>query len=62
MTLNNISELVLLRAHELAERIQLRHVSCREVMQAYLGHIERFNPNSPQNNSGAVGEPCATGQ
>ncbi|MGF0241024.1 amidase [Rhodococcus sp. IEGM1300] len=41
---NNISELVLLQAHELAERIRLRQVSCREVMQAYLAHIERFNP------------------
>ncbi|UUT20842.1 amidase [Pseudomonas sp. T8] len=44
MTSNNISELVLLQAHELAERIRLRHVSCREVMQTYLAHIERFNP------------------
>lgn len=44
MTSNPISELVLLQAHELAERIRLRQVSCREVMQAYLGHIERFNP------------------
>lgn len=44
MTSNTLSELVLLQAHELAERIRLRQVSCREVMQAYLGHIERFNP------------------
>ncbi|MBD9440536.1 amidase [Pseudomonas sp. PDM04] len=44
MTSNNISELVLLQAHELAERIRLRQVSCREVMQAYLTHIDRFNP------------------
>lgn len=44
MTSNNISELVLLQAHELAERIRLRQVSCREVMQTYLAHIERFNP------------------
>ncbi|WP_417661192.1 amidase [Pseudomonas sp.] len=40
----NISELVQLQAHELAERIRLRHVSCREVMSDYLAHIERFNP------------------
>ncbi|WP_263596875.1 amidase family protein, partial [Pseudomonas fluorescens] len=44
MNSNNISELVLLQAHELAERIRLRQVSCREVMQTYLAHIERFNP------------------
>lgn len=44
MTSNPISELVLLQAHELAERIRSRQVSCREVMQAYLDHIERFNP------------------
>ena len=44
MNSNNISELVLLQAHELAERIRLRQESCREVMQTYLAHIERFNP------------------
>jgi amidase len=44
MTSNNISELVLLQAHELAERIRSRQVSCREVMQTYLAHIDRFNP------------------
>ncbi|WP_054913903.1 MULTISPECIES: amidase [Pseudomonas] len=44
MNSNHISELVLLQAHELAERIRLRQVSCREVMQTYLAHIERFNP------------------
>jgi amidase len=44
MTSNNISELVLLQAHQLAERIRLRQVSCREVMQTYLAHIDRFNP------------------
>jgi len=44
MTSNNINELVLLQAYELAERIRRRQVSCREVMQAYLTHIERFNP------------------
>ena len=40
----SISELVQLQAHELAERIRLRQVSCREVMSEYLAHIERFNP------------------
>jgi len=45
MNSNNISELVLLPAIELAERIRLRQVSCREVMQTYLAHIERFNPS-----------------
>ncbi|WP_347926810.1 amidase [Pseudomonas helvetica] len=44
MTSTPISELVLLKAHELADCIRLRQVSCREVMQAYLSHIERFNP------------------
>ncbi|MDE1165079.1 MAG: amidase [Pseudomonas sp.] len=43
-THNNVSELVLLQAHELAEKIRLREVSCREVMHTYLAHIERFNP------------------
>ncbi|WP_160285594.1 amidase [Pseudomonas knackmussii] len=40
----NLSELVQLQAHELAQRIRLRQVSCREVMSDYLAHIERFNP------------------
>lgn len=44
MIANPPSELVLLQAHELAERIRLRQVSCREVMQTYLAHIERYNP------------------
>ncbi len=39
-----INPLVQLAAHELAEKIRLRQVSCRDVMQAYLTHIERFNP------------------
>ena len=38
------NELVQLQAHELAQRIRLRQVSCREVMQAHLEQIERFNP------------------
>ena len=40
----NISPLVQLQAHELAQLIRLRQVSCREVMGDYLAHIERFNP------------------
>ncbi|MDF3934021.1 amidase [Pseudomonas citronellolis] len=39
-----ISPLVQLQAHELAQLIRLRQVSCREVMGDYLAHIERFNP------------------
>src|SRR5262245_24936986 len=39
-----ISELVQLPAHQLSLRIRQRQVSCREVMQDYLAHIERFNP------------------
>lgn len=38
------NELVQLQAHELAQRIRLRQVSCREVMQAHLDQIERYNP------------------
>ncbi len=38
------NELVQLQAHELAQRIRLRQVSCREVMQAHLAQIERYNP------------------
>ncbi|KRW61385.1 amidase [Pseudomonas sp. TTU2014-080ASC] len=41
---NNYREIVQLEAHQLAERIRLQQVSCREVMQAYLAQIERLNP------------------
>ncbi|MCG8908650.1 MULTISPECIES: amidase [Pseudomonas] len=44
MSQNKHNELVQLQAHELAQRIRLRQVSCREVMQAHLEQIERFNP------------------
>ncbi len=44
MNTDDISALVQLHAHQLAEKIRLRDVSCREVMQAYLAQIERFNP------------------
>ncbi|MFS2127610.1 amidase family protein, partial [Pseudomonas sp. Pseusp97] len=41
---NKQNELVQLQAFELAQRIRLREVSCREVMQAHLEQIERYNP------------------
>lgn len=37
-------ELVLLDAVALSKRIHSKQVSCREVMTAYLDHIERLNP------------------
>ena len=40
----DISEVVQANAVELARGIQSRQWSCREVMQAYLLHIEKFNP------------------
>ena len=39
----DVSEIVQANAVELARGIQSRHWSCREVMQAYLLHIDRFN-------------------
>jgi len=39
-----VSELVLMDARALSEAIAARHVSCREVMAAFLDHIEHFNP------------------
>ena len=39
-----IDPLVALDAEALSRAIHARQVSCREVMQAYLAHIERFNP------------------
>jgi amidase len=38
------SESVMLDAIELSKRIKAKQVSCVEVMQAYLDHIERLNP------------------
>ena len=38
-----LPELVLLHALELSQKIKTKQVSCVEVMQTYLGHIERFN-------------------
>ncbi len=39
-----VSEIVQASAIELAHGIQSRHWSCREVMQAFLLHIDEFNP------------------
>jgi amidase len=39
-----IDPIVALDADALSRAIHARKVSCREVMQAYLQHIERFNP------------------
>jgi amidase len=39
-----VSELVLMDALDLSEAIRSRRASCREVMLAFLDHIERFNP------------------
>ncbi|MCJ1888288.1 amidase [Pseudomonas sp. LA21] len=44
MSQNPHNEIVQLQAHELAQLIRLRQVSCREVMQAHLAQIERYNP------------------
>ncbi|MFJ3152357.1 amidase [Pseudomonas putida] len=38
-----IDPIVALDAEALSQAIHARQVSCREVMQAYLGHVERFN-------------------
>ena len=40
----NIPDVVMLDAWQLSQAIGERQVSCREVMQAYLDHIERMNP------------------
>ena len=39
-----IDPIVALDAQALSQAIHARQVSCREVMQAYLAHIERCNP------------------
>jgi amidase len=39
-----LPELVALNAVELSEKIRSKQVSCVEVMQTYLAHIERYNP------------------
>ncbi|MBF8748573.1 amidase [Pseudomonas monteilii] len=40
----DIDPIVALGAEALSEAIHARQFSCREVMQAYLGHIQRYNP------------------
>jgi amidase len=40
----NIPDVVMLDARQLSQAIGERQVSCREVMHAYLDHIERMNP------------------
>ena len=39
-----LPELVSLSALELSRKIKTKEVSCTEVMETYLAHIERFNP------------------
>ncbi|WP_207482361.1 amidase [Arenibaculum pallidiluteum] len=44
MELRTPSDLVLMNACTLSQKIRMREVSCVEVMRAYLDHIARFNP------------------
>jgi amidase len=44
MPANALLELVSLNALELSQKIKAKQVSCVEVMQTYLAHIERLNP------------------
>ncbi|MFJ3459854.1 amidase [Achromobacter spanius] len=39
-----LNDIVAMPAHALSDAIRSRRVSCREVMQAYLAHIDRVNP------------------
>ncbi|MCY1193792.1 MAG: amidase [Achromobacter veterisilvae] len=39
-----LDDIVAMPAHALSEAIRQRRVSCREVMAAYLAHIDRVNP------------------
>ena len=39
-----LNDIVALSAQALSDAIRQRHVSCREVMAAYLTHIDRINP------------------
>src|SRR6266851_10130715 len=41
---SDISEIVLLDALDLSSAIKAREISCAQLMNAYLDHIERFNP------------------
>ena len=40
---SSMSDLVLMDALSLSNAIGTKQVSCREVMAAFLDHIERFN-------------------
>ena len=51
------NELVAANALQLSQWIRLRQVSCREVMSAFLGHIERVN--NPANAIVSLREPAA---
>jgi amidase len=51
------NELVAANALQLSQWIRLRQVSCREVMSAFLGHIERVN--TPANAIVSLREPAA---
>lgn len=39
-----LNDIVAMPAHALSDAIRGRRVSCREVMQAYLAHIDQVNP------------------
>jgi amidase len=41
---SSVPDLVMMDAPALSQAIRVKKVSCREVMQTYLDHIERFNP------------------
>jgi amidase len=43
-TQGSLSDLVMMDALDLSNAIKSKQVSCKEVMNAYLDHIERFNP------------------
>ena len=43
-TAKELPELVTLTGVELSQKIHTRQVSCVEVMESYLAHIERYNP------------------
>ena len=39
-----VSEIVMMSGSDLSAAIKAKRISCREVMAAYLDHIERVNP------------------
>ena len=42
--LGRLNDIVAMPAHALSDAIRQRRVSCREVMSAYLQHIDAVNP------------------